>query len=273
MKITPYIKIIGFLLLTLTSASSQADETELLMQEIINSPHRAEENRARDSYRHPQQTLTFFGVKADMSVVEIWPGQGWYTEILAPMLKRGGGQLIAAGFPQQAGPAWRQKMQREYMHWMSLTPEYYDQIKVVELGPPSFWQIGPDESVDRVLTFRNVHNWVKGGYAAEIFDAMYRVLKHGGILGVTDHRADPDTDIETMSLSGYLTEALVISLAEKAGFILDGSSDINANPADTKDHPKGVWTLPPTLRLEDADREKYLAIGESDRMTLRFKKP
>jgi len=146
-------------------------------------------------------------------------------------------------------------------------------VSVVEIGPPSYWSLGQDNSADTVLTFRNVHNWAKGGYAKEMFDAIYRVLKPGGILGITDHRAKPGTDIATMNKSGYVTEALVIKLAKEAGFVLEASSEINANPNDTKDHPKGVWTLPPMLRLGDQDRAKYIAIGESDRMTLKFKKP
>jgi len=241
---------------------------------IINSQHRAELNRLRDQYRHPQQTLEFMGVKPSMSVIEIWPGKGWYTEILAPWLKQGGGSFIAAGFPQHVGPKWRQQMQQEYGFWLKNTPELYDQVNVIELGPPNLWTLGDDETVDAVLTFRNVHNWVKGGYADEIFTAMYRVLKPGGILGIVDHRAKQGTDIDTMKQSGYLTETLVIELAQKTGFKLKAKSEINANPLDDTQHPKGVWTLPPSLRLgdNDNDKAKYLAIGESDRFLFSFVK-
>lgn len=268
------IKLTAYLFLCLISVHQplSADDTSIL-DGVINSEHRAEVNRARDKYRHPQQTLSFFGLKPSMTVVEIWPGQGWYSEILAPWIKQGGGQFIAAGFPQYVGPKWRQNMQRDYQTWLAKAPEYYDQVSVVEIGPPDFWHIGPDESVDAVLTFRNVHNWVKGGYEAEMFNAMFRVLKKGGILGVTDHRALADTDMDTMKQTGYLTEQLVINLAKQAGFMLEASSQINANPLDSTQHPKGVWTLPPTLRLGEQDRAHYLAIGESDRMTLRFRKP
>jgi len=238
------------------------------LESIINSQHRAESNRLRDQYRHPQKTLEFMGVKPSMSVIEIWPGKGWYTEILAPWLKQGNGSFIAAGFPQHAGPKWRQQMQQEYGTWLKNTPELYDQVNVVELGPPNLWTLGDDESVDAVLTFRNVHNWVKGGYADEMFTAMSQVLKPGGILGIVDHRAKQDTDMETMKRSGYLTENLVIELAQKTGFKLKAKSEINANPLDDTQHPKGVWTLPPSLRLGDKDKAKHLAVGESDRFTL-----
>lgn len=263
--------LFSLLLITFTSVCQANDQSELT--QIINSEHRAESNQVRDQYRHPQQTLEFFGITSDMTIIEVWPGKGWYTEILAPYIKQGGGQFIAAGFPQHSGPKWRQNMQAEYQAWLSASPKHYDQTKLVELGPPSFWNLGLDESVDSVLTFRNVHNWLKGGYDTEMFAAFYRVLKPGGILGVTDHRAAINTDLTAMKTSGYLDQDLVIALAQKAGFILDATSEINANPKDSKDHPKGVWTLPPTLRLGEQDKNHYLKIGESDRMTLLFRKP
>lgn len=257
----------------LFATTSTFAATTSALQNSINGQQRGEQNRVRDHARHPQQTLTFFDVKADATVLEIWPGKGWYTEILAPYLKQGGGTFIAAGFPLNAGPKWRQKMQQRYQDYLASKPVYFDTVQFVEIGPPSFWSLGKDNSVDTVLTFRNVHNWVKGGYEKEMFAAMFNVLKPGGILGVIDHRARPNTDIETMKKSGYMTEKAVIKLAEDAGFVLDKSSEINANPKDTKDHPKGVWTLPPSLRLGDENKAHYLAIGESDRMTLKFRKP
>ena len=260
------------ILIGIVSGSANATEHSLLL-DVIDGDQRIEANRARDRYRHPQKTLEFFGIQADMTVVEVWPGKGWYTEILAPYIKHGKGNFIAAGFPENAGPQWRQIMQRDYQTLLAGSPTYYDQVKVVELGPPSFWQIGPDESVDAVLTFRNVHNWLKGEYETEMFNAFYSVLKPGGVLGITEHRAQPNTDLEIMKQSGYITQELVIMLAQKAGFVLEAVSEINANPLDDKNHLKGVWTLPPTLRLGEHDREKYIAIGESDRMTLRFRKP
>jgi predicted methyltransferase len=248
----------------------QAEPTSLAVS--INSSHRSDDNRLRDVYRYPRQTLDFFGVTPEMTVVEVWPGKGWYTEILAPYLREEG-SFIAAGFPLHEGPKWRQTMQQNYLDWLAESPSYYDRVKVVELGPPTKWNIGQDNSVDAVLTFRNVHNWLKGGYESEMFTAFYKVLKPGGILGVIDHRADSSADIESMKQSGYLSQELVIDLAKKAGFVLEASSEVNANPRDSKDYPKGVWTLPPTLRLGDQNKAHYKAIGESDRMTLRFRKP
>lgn len=243
-----------------------------LLVKNIQGEQRSEQSRTRDAARHPLQTLNFFEVKASNTVIEIWPGKGWYTEILAPYIKQGGGQFIAAGFPLNDGPKWRNKMQRQYQDYLASKPEHYDAVRFVELGPPSYWSLGKDNSADTVLTFRNVHNWVKGGYEKEVFQAMYKVLKPGGILGVTDHRAKPGTDIRVQKRSGYMTEQIVIKLAKEAGFIFIASSEVNANAKDTTDHPKGVWTLPPRLRLGDKDRAKYLAIGESDRMTLKFRK-
>jgi predicted methyltransferase len=266
-----YLSFVFIIILGLGITPVIADEVNDL-ETIINSQHRAESNLLRDQYRHPQQTLDFMGIKPSMSVIEIWPGKGWYTEILAPWLKQGGGSFIAAGFPQHVGPKWRQQMQQEYGSWLKKTPELYDQVNVVELGPPNLWTLGDDDSVDAVLTFRNVHNWVKGGYADEIFTATYRVLKPGGVLGIVDHRAKQDTDIETMKRSGYLTENLVVELAQKTGFKLKAKSEVNANPLDDTQHPKGVWTLMPTLRMGDEGKAKYLAIGESDRFTLLFEK-
>ncbi len=264
----PYFLLV---LLFTTSVVFAGGNTTLLNS--INGDQRSEQNKARDSTRHPQQTLAFFDVKPNSTVLEIWPGKGWYTEILAPYLKQGGGQFIAAGFPLHVGPQWRQDMQQELQDYLASKPIYYDAVSYAQIGPPSFWLLGKNNSVDTVLTFRNVHNWVKGGYEKEMFNAMYQVLKAGGILGIVEHRAKAGTNIETMKLSGYMTEQLVIELAQQAGFVLESSSEINANPKDTKDHAKGVWTLPPTLRLGDENKEKYLAIGESDRMTLKFKKP
>ncbi|MBL1321821.1 MAG: class I SAM-dependent methyltransferase [Methylophaga sp.] len=269
------ILLFSWLLFTIAknSTATLTESEQYKLGSAVISEHRDANNKARDIYRNPGKTLAFFGIQSDMTVVEIWPGKGWYTEIIAPFIKHGQGQFIAAGFPQNAGPEWRQNMQHDYQQWLEQSPEFYDQVSVVELGPPSYWKIAPDESVDAILTFRNVHNWLKGGYETEMFHTFYAALKPGGVLGVTDHRAKADTDIETMKKSGYLTEKLVISLAEQAGFELEARSETNANSFDDTRHPKGVWTLPPTLRLGEQDREKYLTIGESDRMTLRFRKP
>ncbi|MDF1588009.1 MAG: methyltransferase [Gammaproteobacteria bacterium] len=259
-----------FVLALVPVTSAFAQSSALLAS--INGAQRSEQNKMRDVARHPQQTLEFFDIKPDSTVIEVWPGNGWYTEILAPYLRQGGGHFIAAGFPLNDGPKWRQDMQRDYQHHLATLPTYYDQVSFVELGPPSYWTLGHDDSVDAVVTFRNVHNWLKGGYEQDMFSGFYRVLKPGGVLGVVEHRAAEGTDLDTMKQSGYITEQLVIELAEQAGFVLEQKSEINANPNDTKDYSKGVWTLPPTLRLGDENKTHYLAIGESDRMTLKFRK-
>lgn len=272
--LTVFLLFITFLLLIVkNTAVVSTSSAPFLLVNAIKGENRLDTNKSRDIFRHPRQTLTFFGITPDMTVVEVWPGKGWYTEILAPYMKQGKGQFIAAGFPQNTGPKWRQNMQRDYQQWLEQSPDYYDQVKIAELGPPSSWEIAPNESIDAILTFRNVHNWLKGGYEVEMFTSFFNALKPGGILGVTDHRAKPDTELEVMKKSGYLTERLVIELAEKSGFILEETSEINANPLDSADHPKGVWTLPPTMRLGGEDKKSYLMIGESDRMTLRFRKP
>lgn len=243
------------------------------IETALEHPDRDAANTLRDQYRHPSETLSFFGISPDMTVIEIWPGRGWYTEVLAPWIKQGDGQLTAAAFVKDTGPEWRQNIQAHYDSWLASDPDRFDKVEVIEFGGPDNWSLGEDNSADAVLTFRNVHNWVKGGFAETVFDAMFDVLKPGGVLGLTDHRADPGTNLDTMNSSGYLTEALVIELAEEAGFVLEEKSEINSNPKDAKNHPAGVWSLPPTLRLGEKDREKYLNIGESDRMTLRFRKP
>lgn len=261
--------LLSIALSNLFTATAFADQ---VLQNIISSDQRSADNAARDKYRHPYATLQFFGITADMQVAEIWPGKGWYTEILAAWLKQGDGKLIAAGFPADMGPDWRQNLRQSYNDWLAANPQWFDEVEIVEFGP-GHWQIAKNNSLDAVLTFRNVHNWVQGEFASEAFNAMFNALKPGGILGITDHRAKPGTDLATMKKSGYLTENRVIELAEKAGFELVATSEINANPADTANHPNGVWTLPPTLRIDDNQKAKYQQIGESDRMTLKFVKP
>jgi len=266
--------LLSTLLGCFSSPAFAASKTELLLDHAIAGNHRDAKNMARDIYRHPKETLLFFGLEANMTVVEIWPGGGWYTEILAPVL-RDKGKLYAASFAVQAKNTseLRKEIKRDFLKKLAQHPEIYGRIIHTQLQAPEYVNIGPHGKADMVLTFRNVHNWAKDGTADSTFKAFYEVLKPGGILGVTDHRANPGTPFEDMVRSGYVTEDYVIELAKRAGFQLVAKSEINANPKDTKDHPKGVWTLPPTLRLGDQDREKYLAIGESDRMILTFVKP
>ncbi len=260
---------------TRAQAAAEVDEAWAeangpLLAEAIAGPWREASNRARDPYRHPQQTLAFFRVGSRSRVIEISPGAGWYSEILAPYL-RGSGTYIAATASAPADSA-AGKRNAGLKARFAGNPGLYDRAQYLEYDgkAPS---LGAPGSADVVLTFRNVHNWVAGDNAEAYFKAFYDVLKPGGVLGVVDHRAKPGTSLETMKKSGYLTEDLVIDLATRAGFRLDASSQVNANPKDDADHPNGVWTLPPTNRHDGQDAAKYRAIGESDRMTLRFVKP
>jgi predicted methyltransferase len=238
------------------------DNTGAALKAALAGAHRPDRDKARDQYRHPLETLTWLGVKENMAVVEIWPGGGWYTDILAPFLKERGTYYAAVSENSQ-----------RFKDKLAANPELYGKIIVTELSPPAEVAVAPEGSADMVLTFRNVHNWMSRGYAEDMFKAMYRALKPGGILGVVEHRGNPAVPQDPKAASGYVTEEHTIKLAEAAGFTLVARSEINANPKDTKDHPKGVWTLPPSLQLGDVDRDKYLAIGESDRMTLKFMKP
>jgi predicted methyltransferase len=244
--------------------AESATHEQALKSAIDNTTARPAKDRARDRYRHPLQTLEFFGIKPDMTVVEIWPGAGWYTEILAPYLKEHG-KLYVAVPPGPRSDPYRKKLAAD--------PNLYGAVTITELGPPDQFDIAPAGSADMVVTFRNVHNWMGGGYAEDVFKAMYKALKPGGILGVEEHRASTSQPQDPKAPTGYVRQDYVIKLADQAGFHLVKKSEINANPRDTKDYPKGVWTLPPTLRMGDVDRAKYLAIGESDRMTLKFAKP
>ena len=233
-------------------------------------------NAARDAYRHPRETLTFFGVGPSQTVIEISPGGGWYTEILAPLAQGKGRYIGALNDPANAGSErateYYTKANQGFRDKLAARQDVYANASVVEVDPaaPVFGEAG---SADVVLTFRNVHNWVGAGSEAAMFKGFYDVLRPGGVLGVVEHRAAAGKTLEEVVESGYLPEDYVIGLATNAGFVLEEKSEINANAADTKDHPNGVWTLPPGNRHDEADKAKYTAIGESDRMTLRFVKP
>ncbi|GLR46940.1 class I SAM-dependent methyltransferase [Sphingomonas astaxanthinifaciens] len=251
----------------LAAPASPAAERKALAAAVA-SPARSEANRARDVYRHPQQTLAFFGVRPKQTVVELIPGGGWYSEILAPYVLNGGGTYYVAA-PNERGLGGFQRLVQK-------DAALYGRARQVIFPVRDAGQAKvPDGSADVVLTFRNVHNWAMGDqpYAAEAFQQIYAMLKPGGVLGIEEHRLPEKADSAREKSSGYLKVSTVRRLAEQAGFRFAGSSEINANRKDTADHPEGVWTLPPTLRLGDKDRAKYLAIGESDRMTLKFVKP
>jgi predicted methyltransferase len=268
------LHVIGALALTISaSASANNDYIVELLDDVIEAPHRSEENRARDRYRHPKETLLFFGLREHMSVVEISPATGWYTEILAPILKRQGKFLASPPALTADTPEPLKRRDAAYKAMVAADPKLYGGTTIVnfDLQKPVFGTAG---SADMVLTFRNVHNWAKAGTADAMFEAFHTALKKGGVLGVVEHRARPGTSFQRQIDSGYMTEAYVIETATRAGFKLAASSDINYNPKDTTDHPGGVWNLPPNLRgVAEKDKAKYLAIGESDRMTLKFIKP
>lgn len=256
------------------TATPALPEVNIALQAAVNSSTRTDTNRLRDAYRHPEQTLAFFGIKPEMTVVEVWPGAGWYTEILAPYLREQG-RYVAAGFVVDTpdAPKYFKRLAGQFDDKVAAKPELYSRVVKATIGKPDRYSPVAPGTADAVLTFRNVHNWMGGSYEKEMFAAFFTALKPGGVLGVVEHRAAPGTGPEAIKESGYVTEALVIALAEGAGFKLDAKSEINANPLDTKNYPQGVWTLPPTLALKEVDRAKYVAIGESDRMTLRFIKP
>jgi predicted methyltransferase len=260
----------------LPALSQSSAAAERALDAALTGAHRSAANQARDRHRHPKETLTFFGFRPDMTVVEIWPGPGWYTEVLAAAIGEGG-KLYAAHYGSNR-PFPYQTRELESFTAKLASSDVYDNVTVTRLGFPDELEIAPPGSADLVVTFRNVHNWFQQGYgppnAAELaFGAMFAALKPGGVLGVVDHRwPDPATEDPT-SRNGYISEERVIRYAEAAGFDLAGRSDVNSNPLDTHDHPEGVWTLPPDLALGDRDRDKYLRIGESDRFTLKFVKP
>jgi predicted methyltransferase len=246
------------------------------MDAILAGAWRDPANAARDGFRHPRETLAFFGVGPSQTVIEISPGGGWYTEILAPLAQGKGRYIGVLNDPAKAGSErateYYANANAKFREKLAAHPDVYANASLIEVDPkaPVFGEPG---SADVVLTFRNVHNWVGAGSEAAMFKGFYDVLAPGGVLGVVEHRAAAGKTLEEVVESGYLPEDYVIGLATAAGFVLEEKSEINANPADTKDHPNGVWTLPPGNRHDEADKDKYAAIGESDRMTLRFVKP
>ncbi len=251
-------------------------QTSAALDAAIAGEHRSEENQARDVYRRPKETLEFFGFRSDMTVVEIWPGGGWYTEILAPALKESG-KFYAAQYSLNPSYGYQRRYFGAFLTKLGETPDLYRNVKITAMDFPYEMAIAPPGSADMVLTFRNAHNWVNPSYGTQAaplaFKVMFDVLKPGGVLGIVDHRwpdpASEDADAE----DGYISEDRIVALAKAAGFELAARSDMNRNSKDDHEHPQGVWTLPPSLALGDEDREQYLAIGESDRMTLKFVKP
>jgi len=253
------------------------------VEQAMFGDHRSASNQERNRYRHPVGTLEFFGLEYGMKVLEIWPGGGWYSEILAPVLRDRGNYVVASWDQSVADqPAYRYSLHEEMLAKFAAEPSLYDQVQVIPWSPPQSPSLGDANSYDLILTFRNTHGWVSEGVADQVFAEFARVLKPGGALGVVQHRAAEGTDPAVTAEMGYVSEAAVIALATAAGLQLEDRSEVNANSADLRNHAAGVWSLPPGLdscaeiieAQAKADCEApYRAIGESDRMTLRFRKP
>ncbi|MGB7405239.1 MAG: methyltransferase [Pacificimonas sp.] len=249
-----------------------ADEADTMMVsygDILSDDRRSAENRARDQYRHPMETLAFFGLEPGMTVVEVTPGGGWYTEILAPAVGEEG-ILYAANYPADLSDRAAAGAAR-FQEKLGSDPAYGN-VQISEFAPDRM-NVAPAGTADLVLTFRNVHNWYMNDFAEDAFASFYTALKPGGILGVVEHEMPETASDEMQKTSGYMKRSSVVAMAEAAGFELVEASDINANPNDTADYEKGVWTLPPNYAEGDTDRDRYAAIGESNRMTLKFRKP
>jgi predicted methyltransferase len=253
-----------------SAGAAAASTPDSQLQAAVAAADRTPAMAARDRARHPAEELAYFGIKPTMTVVEIWPEGGYWTEILAPYL-HGQGHYIAAVLPRSmsAGVA---KMDDAFQAKLDANKARYGDVKVTEFGKGS-WDIAPAGSADMVVTFRNLHNWMASGWADDAFAAFYKALKPGGILGVEEHRGRTDQPQDPAAKSGYVRQDYTIAMAKKAGFEFVGSSEIDANPKDTKDYPEGVWTLPPTYTLGEKDHAKYEAIGEADNFVLKFRKP
>ncbi len=255
------LSLLAAIAITLTPVAGAVAKDEPLARAVAAS-HRTSTFVERDKYRRPLQELEFFGLKPNHTVVEISPGGGYWTEILAPYLRDKG--TLYTVVSAQGAENWKKKL--------DANPTLYDKVKVTQMGGESF-EIAPAGSADLVVTFRNVHNWMARGTVDQVFAAAFKALKPGGILGIEEHRAANDQPQDPQAKNGYVREDYTVELAAKAGFKLLEKSELLANPKDTKDWPKGVWTLPPTLAEGDKDREKYLAIGEADNFVLKFQKP
>ncbi len=276
------VLLAALLLLPFMPADAGAAEHELdattstALADAMSGEHRSAENKARDRYRRPKETLAFFGFRSDMTVVEIWPGGGWYTEILAPALKENG-KLYAVHYSVNPPYSYQRRYFGAFLTKAGESPDVYRDVIVTAMDFPYQLNIAPSGTADLVVTFRNAHNWVSSGYhkasAQLAFQAMFDVLKPGGVLGIVDHRWPDAENEDPHAENGYMSEERLIAFAEEAGFEFAGRSDHNRNSMDTHDHPEGVWTLPPSLALGEEDREKYLEIGESDRLTIKFVKP
>lgn len=253
----------------------------MALSQAVAGAWRPAADQARDVWRHPVESLQFWGLKPDSTVVEFWPGAGWYTDILAPYLAANGGKLYAADFQtDDPNEPVAGQMVNAYLQKLRRNSDLYGDVEITSFGPTS-GPVAPPGSADLALFLRNLHNWMAAGIAEKAFHDAFQALRPGGALGIEEHRAAPGGTPDILASSGYVLESLVIQMAQEAGFVFEASAEINANPLDTKDHPFGVWTLPPVRRSSPRGQppdptfyhSKYDAIGESDRMTLRFRKP
>ena len=264
--------IAASMILPACSSTHKQLKSHYKLHKITEGKHRSPENRVRNTYRNPVETLRFFEVEPNMKVVEVSPGGGWYTEILGPYLKQDG-ELFLTLFSEESKRSYAPRLNTKIQE-MTNNKDLFGTVHFSRLETPLVIQpLAPEGSVDRVLTFRNTHTWMADGQAKQVFEAMFKALKPGGILGLVQHRAKPNKKQDPKARKGYVREDYVIDLVESAGFEFVAKSEINANYNDPTNHKEGVWTLPPSLRLKEKNRSRYLAIGESDRMTLKFKKP
>ena len=270
-KIATCLAAIVVLLAASCSTTSTRETTALALDNILAGNQREVANSARDRYRHPKETLLFFGIRPEMKVLEVWPEPGWYTEIIAPLVREHGKYYAAviAADPESKYVTGRLS---DYQQKLASKPDLYGAVEVVTF-PSDGTDVVPPGSLDMVVTFRNIHNWMAQDCAEQAFATLYKALKPGGVLGVVEHRGNPAIAQDPKAKNGYVNEDYAIRLIEGQGFRLVGESQVNANPKDTKDYEQGVWTLPPTYRLGEQDRQKYAQIGESDRFTLKFVKP
>jgi predicted methyltransferase len=270
-KICAFALTAAALLAASCSTTSTRETTALALDNILAGSQRSAENSASDRYRHPKDTLLFFGIRPEMTVLEVWPEPGWYTEIIAPLVRERGKYYAAVIAPDPQSKYVTARLS-DYQQKLASKPDVYGSVAVVTF-PSNGADVVPPGSLDMAVTFRNIHNWMAEDSASRAFATLYKALKPGGVLGVVEHRGNPADAQDPKAKSGYVNEDYAIRLIEGQGFRLVGESQVNANPKDTKDYEQGVWTLPPTYRLGDQDRQKYTDIGESDRFTLKFVKP
>ncbi len=252
----------------------------MTIAQAASGPWRSSADRARDIWRRPVESLTFWGLAPGQTVVEFWPGAGWYTDIIAPYLAANGGKLYAANLQVGAPGDAASGMVEVFRAKLKANPGLYGDVAITAFGPTSE-EVAPAGSADLALFLRNLHNWMAAGIAEKAFHDAFTALKPGGVLGIEEHRAAPGGVQDPLAGDGYVQQAYAIQLAQEAGFVLDRTSEINANPADDRNHPFGVWTLPPVRRSSPRgqpdnpgfDHAPYDVIGESDRMTMRFVKP